>query len=187
MNKIIHINNYSPSGADKFFFDTNIWMFLYCPIGNYEALKVKKYSTFFKKIIDAGSTIFISSLIFSEFINSYAHLDFELLNKKSPQKYKKFKKDYKNTIGFEKVIDEISINVKKILNLGVVQKIEDKFGSIDIAKLFYNNKYFDFNDRYYQELSQLENFKIVTDDRHFAFSKTNARVITANEKLLKNI
>ncbi|MEA3450841.1 MAG: PIN domain-containing protein, partial [Bacteroidota bacterium] len=70
----IDINTYSPKASDKFFFDNNIWMYLYCPIGSYKEILVQKYSNLFGKILEVGAKIYVSSLVLSEFYNSYSRL-----------------------------------------------------------------------------------------------------------------
>ncbi|MBU4274091.1 MAG: hypothetical protein KJ893_05500 [Candidatus Omnitrophica bacterium] len=69
MNNIIDISTYNPNGNDKFFFDANIWMYLFCPIGGYKKDTVTKYDGFLKKAIQVEASIFISSLVLSEFFN----------------------------------------------------------------------------------------------------------------------
>lgn len=78
MNNIIDICTYMPLENDKFFFDTNIWMYLYCPIGNYNKQVIGEYDGFFKKAYQARSPIFISSLVLSEFFNAWIKLDFNI-------------------------------------------------------------------------------------------------------------
>jgi predicted nucleic acid-binding protein len=44
---------------------------------------------------------------------------------------------------------------------------------------------YDFNDRYYQELAEIKNLKIVTNDADFAVCSLRIPIITANQKLLQ--
>ena len=67
MNKI-NITDYVPKHSDKFFFDNNIWMYLYCPIGNYNKYVVDKYSDFFGKILDVKALLSVASSA-TDFIN----------------------------------------------------------------------------------------------------------------------
>lgn len=65
MSNIIAVDSYQPQVNDKFFFDTNIWMYLYCPIGNYKKRIIQKYDGFLKRALQSKSSIFISSLVLS--------------------------------------------------------------------------------------------------------------------------
>ena len=69
MAKVSYIKNYKVKSSDCFFFDNNIWMFLFAPIADYNIRKQRAYSRFLREIQSAGATIFISSLILSEYIN----------------------------------------------------------------------------------------------------------------------
>lgn len=186
MNKVIYINNYNPSNTDKFFFDTNIWMFLYYPNGNYGQAMARQYDSFLKKIINAKSSVFVSSLVLSEFFNSYLRREFNRLHEKHPAKYKDFKKSFKGTKEYKELVEDIRcITHNQILKN--MQKTDDDFCKINTAEFFDNIAQFDFNDKYYQALAFNKNFKIVTHDGDFAALNRNLQVITANKKLLKHM
>src|SRR3990172_1235292 len=90
-----------PKKSDSFFFDTNIWMYFYCPIGSYNQFIVSKYDKFFKKTLAVGSSIFVSSLILSEFFNAYCRLEFNILRVNDPSRYNDYKKNFKKTKAYE--------------------------------------------------------------------------------------
>jgi ABC-type spermidine/putrescine transport system permease subunit I len=75
--RVIEISNYTPKSLDIFFFDNSVWMYLFCPLGNYNRTKQKYYSSLLKSIKTSNSTIFICSLVLSEFSNRYLRMDFE--------------------------------------------------------------------------------------------------------------
>jgi len=58
----------------KIFFDTNIWMFIFCEIGSYGKYFVDKYSSAYKKILKTSHLIFIDIMVLSEFVNRYLHI-----------------------------------------------------------------------------------------------------------------
>ena len=66
---------------DNFFFDNNIWIFLFCPIGNHDKNKQKIYSSFLQSVRQANATIWINSLVISEFANVSIKLDYNLWKK----------------------------------------------------------------------------------------------------------
>lgn len=162
MNKI-NIESYIPKPTDKLFFDNNVWMYLYCPIGNYNPNSVKKYSDFFAKILDSEATIYVSSLILSEFYNSYSRLDFNIWRNKEEKDYKK---DFRPTQRFKET-SELIINTIESRILEVAEKINDEFINIPIEDISKKCKDLDFNDSYYIELSKKCDCKIVTNDRDF--------------------
>jgi len=185
MSNIIDINNYTPLKSDKFFFDANIWMYLFCPLGNYQKEQIEKYDSFLKKALQAKSSIFVCSLILSEFFNSYTHLEFNILKEKHSSEYKNFKKDFKPTEIYKKLVNQIVTIVKtKILKLS--ERVDDGFENMNLDDLFSNIEVSDFNDNYYFIMAAAKKFTIVTNDYDFISSKKAVvPVLTANYKLLR--
>lgn len=42
------IKKYAPKAMDNFFFDNNVWIYLFCPIGNHDKKNSKYILLFFK-------------------------------------------------------------------------------------------------------------------------------------------
>ena len=158
MNRI-NIDTYIPKNTDKFFFDNNIWMYLYCPIGNYNQNAVTKYSDFFAKVLSVGSTIYVSSIILSEFYNTYNRLDFNIW--KTPET-KNYKKDYRPTQQFKDTSQNIVMTIETRI-LGIAKRVDDGFVDIDIEQISTKCGKLDFNDSYYVELAKRNGFKIPTN------------------------
>lgn len=184
MNNIVDISTYHPSKSDKFFFDANIWMYLYCPLGDYKRETIKEYDGFLKKAIQSKSSIFISSLVLSEFFNSWVRLDFNILNKSNPLK---FKTDYRNTKLYESQVLTIrTVVIRQIMQ--IAKRIDDKFANISLDELFEEIENSDFNDNYFLTMANLEGLKIVTNDLDFASpKKTSITILTANKKMLNRV
>ena len=123
----------------------------------------------------------------SEFFNRYLRLEFELLKSKEPDKYQDFRKNFKSSAEWKDCIKSItSIFEKHIFK--IVKRIDDKFGSLNLKDLLNNIENFDFNDKYYLQLSDEEKFKIVTDDAGFAIGSNKMPIITANySNMLKKV
>ncbi|MCH8120053.1 MAG: hypothetical protein IIC00_10030 [Planctomycetes bacterium] len=49
MNNVMDVETYVPQDGDKYFFDANIWLYFYCPIGNYNKNTISKYRWFLKE------------------------------------------------------------------------------------------------------------------------------------------
>ncbi len=170
----LSITSYKPQRSDKFFFDNNIWMYLYCPIGNYKEEIVSQYSNFFGKVLDAGSTIYVSSLTLSEFYNAYLRLDFNIWR---CDEKKDFKKDFRPTEQFKKTNETILRSIESRI-LGISRRVDDDFTSLPVSKLIERIGILDFNDNYYTELALKHSFKIVTNDRDFEQVKDNITILS---------
>jgi predicted nucleic acid-binding protein len=179
-NRVLDVGAYEPVSGDKLFFDTNVWLYLYCPIGNYRKKKIARYDSFLKKAIQAKATICVSSLVLSEFCNTYARLEFNILKRRTKESLD-FKRDFKRTPAYKKVMTEIRHVVTNQI-LKIASPVDDKFDAIDRDKLMGLIAEADFNDAYYCLLSRAENMMVVTDDGDFA--TLDADLITGNQKLL---
>lgn len=175
--KIVNIVNYTPKSSDVFFFDNNIWMYLFCPLARYNQTKQKYYSAFLQRITSSRSTIFICSLVLSEFANKYFRMDFEQWKSESGILICEYKKDYVGTHRYIETSLEICSNIKKIL--GICEKSSDNFNAVEISNVLKHLANIDFNDSYYIELAKIGNWKIVTDDSDFIrYDKHDIEIIT---------
>lgn len=183
MSRIAYTEKYRPLPKDRFFFDANVLIYIFSPIANSSKNQQAQYAAFLKKVIEAKSELFTSSLILSEFVNTCFRYEFNILKEQTPKI--NFKKDFRNTKKYETLVKEVGIIVNKGI-LGIAQKIDDGFTKIDTHLWFDDGSRFDFNDKYYQALANIENLKIVTDDGDFASSDRQVQIITANPKLLRS-
>lgn len=175
--KITDITSYLPKSCDIFFFDNNVWMYLFCPLGNYNKSKQKNYSTFLKKIETSRSTIFISSMILSEFSNRNLRMDFDLWKEDTGKINVDFKKDYVGTKRYKDTVEGIKTSINNIMTL--CEKTPDNFNVIDLKQVFTHFLCIDFNDSYYLELAKLGKYKFVTDDSDFSiYSNHNIEILT---------
>lgn len=162
---IYDIKEYNPSSMDSYLFDNNIWMFLFCPIGNTSLKKQKVYSNFLQAVTTCRATIFVTSMILSEFANACLRLDCELW-KKDVQNYgKDYKRDYRKSEHYKMMVKTIISSIKTILK--IAKQIPDDFNSINIENILISFEKRDFNDSYYIELCKSKSLKMVTDDRDF--------------------
>ncbi len=164
--KLTDITKYDPKSTDVFFFDNNVWMYLFSPIAEFNKRKQKHYSSFLQSINTSGSTIFISSLILSEFSNRNLRMDFNIWKDENGVHNADFKKDYVGTDRYIETVDEIKININKIIRM--CEKTSDNFNAIEIDDVLSHFSYIDFNDSYYLEMAKIAKWKIVTDDNDFS-------------------
>lgn len=174
---IINIKSCSPKSTDVFFFDNNIWMILFCPLGNYNHSRQRIYSAFLQSVQSARATIFINSMVISEFANSYLRLDFSQWKNTSRNYNADYKKNYVGSQQYATTVEEIKIHIKTIMKF--CEKSSDNFNAINLNDVFTHLQSIDFNDSYYIELASLDNWKIVTDDKDFTnYSNHSLDVIT---------
>lgn len=165
-NNVLDIKKYSPKSSDIFFFDNNIWMYLFCPLGNYNINKQKSFSAFLQSVTSSRGTIFINSLILSEFTNRYLRMDFEQWKNETKKYNADFKNDYVGIARYQETVSEIKRNINEILKF--CHKSSDNFNAVNLNKILEHLSHIDFNDSYYLELANIDNMKIVTDDGDFA-------------------
>jgi predicted nucleic acid-binding protein len=176
MSNKIDIHTYKPKVGDAFFFDNNIWMYLFCPVNNYNKKLVNTYNTFFLEIIKNKCSIYTSSLVLSEFFNSYCRVDFKAKQKTDPT-LKDYKKDFRNTPHFNILSESICNIIKdKILKYSI--RLDDDFATLDIDDILIADKNFDFNDKYIAKLCENKKIKILTNDKDFLNLSNNVDIIT---------
>lgn len=179
MSNIKNIKSYHISSDDNFFFDNNIWMFLFCPTVTH-IKKQKQYSSFFSSAISSKACIWINSLVLSEFCNSWLRIEFNKW-KKLPANLTRcdYKKDFVKSSKYNDTILEIQEIIPEILKYS--ERGSDNFNAIEIENVINELSECDFNDSYYLELARKNNYKIVTDDADFFKNNSmNIEIITGN-------
>jgi len=182
-SQILDIKSYQPKPTEKFFFDANIWMFLLCPLGNYRQHIIAEYDNFLKKIRIENSSLFVSSLVISEFFNAYVRLEFKLWKNKDSNN--KVYNDFKKTQDYKTWAAKASWDIKNMM-LKISERMDDKFSNIDIKELFSEITISDFNDNYYLELAAMEQMIIVSDDGNLPIQKIKSPLLTGNPTLLRH-
>lgn len=171
-----NIRQYNFTRNDKLLLDTNIWMFVYGPQKTGDK-RVGLYSDVFKKILAADSRIYIDVLIVSEFINTYARLQWDILGR--PHEYFKH---FRKSQDFKPIAQEITAGVRCVLKH--CSRIDSGFETVDAKQLIaeYETGDADFNDQILAALCRKKGLKLVTDDADF--HGQGIPVLTANTKLL---
>lgn len=175
-NKEILARDFDIKSNQTFFFDNNIWMFLFCPIANYEQRKQKSASQLLDNILRMNNSIAINSLIVSEFTNSYLRLDFALWKNEVQNHTANFKKDYFNTEKALETRNTIMYTLKNSI-LKIADRYPDNFNSLNfdhISKLFTN---LDYNDALILDVCDKNDWILVSDDRDFTAIKRDITII----------
>jgi len=173
--KVHSIKNYEFSQPQSFFFDTNIWLYIYGPI-SWQDPRSEIYSSALKKIRASNGSIYINCMIISEFINAFSRIEF-----RQQSQFSRYK-DFRNSPGFRAVAQDIAYNVRKILKNTLA--CDSDFVAInlpEIIDIFEQGKY-DFNDLVFAEVCRSKEMIFVTHDKDF--SDMGVEVLTANGRLL---
>ena len=176
MAKVTRIKDYKVNPEDRFFFDNNIWMFLFASIANVSRTKQRAYSKFLADVCSAKATVFISSLVLSEYMNSCLRINHKLWEKTEGRSGTNYKKDYRITTDFATALETVKAEINIIMSLCC--KTHDYFDKIEVIDTFHNINTCDFNDAYYVELCKKGNYKLVTDDRDFQSVSDDIEIIT---------
>ncbi|MDD3877958.1 MAG: hypothetical protein PHT69_15155 [Bacteroidales bacterium] len=178
MANLFDVNSYQPKFNDIFFFDNNIWVFLFYPQANVDVKKQKAYSIFLKKITERRCAVFINSLILSEFCNYWLQTEYKKWSQKQPSKTN-YKKDFIGTDKFIEAVNDLKDVLPQIIK--TTEKANDDFNAINFDNVISEFEKCDFNDSYYIELARTKGWKIVTDDADFFKNNRNGvDIITAN-------
>lgn len=150
-----------------FLFDTNIWMFLFCPIGNYKDTKQQTVSKFFERTLAApNSQIIITSAIVSEFANAFLRLDWKLWQEETNSSGNNFKSTFFQSDRCKSTRGTIAnILTTKILPLS--ERYPDSFNAIDINDILKLYEILDFNDAIFYHQCKENKWHFVSDDSDF--------------------
>ncbi len=183
MNNVMDIETYVPQDGDKYFFDANIWLFFYCPIGNYRRNAIRKYDGFLKKAVNSKTAIYISSLTISEVVNRWLRLDFNRVKRRDVS-MRDFKQNYRGSAYYCSTVKDIQAAFNKLLNIST--PLDDRATEISLPDVLDGLDKIDFNDCYYHHLAKLDNLLFVTNDADFAELDTGISILTANQRLLND-
>ena len=129
-----------------------------------------------KRIIVAKSNIHIDVLVVSEFINTYARLQWKVIA--SAMKFKTFR----NSPNFKPIAQGIADSVKRVMNH--CSRMESGFEKLKIDTLLdaYSTGDSDFNDQVIAELCKVKGLTLITHDGDF--KGQGISILTANRHLL---
>lgn len=181
-DSIYDVSSYKPTNGNNFFFDANIWLSIYGPIGAPHDWRAERYSKFLSKLQNQSCNIYTNSIIVSEYVNRFSRMEFEQQRELlgfGPKDFKIFRK----STYFEAIASEIEVNIKKIVK--IVRRCDHEVGNVDLIKLAsdYKNGYYDFNDLMFVEICRDNNLILVTHDGDF--KDCGIEIVTANTYMLK--
>ena len=166
----------APNSA--YFFDTNVWLFIYGPVAGTNQRKQGIYSRLLKDIISHNAVVFVSSLVLSEYINAVLHIGFKQWKRITGNTNASFKHDYRITDDYLDRLNEAILQVQEILK--VCNKRPDDFHIVNIDSILgLMNHDADYNDSYYIHDCQEIGLKLVSDDSDMQNVQSPITLITA--------
>jgi predicted nucleic acid-binding protein len=173
------------SENERFFLDTNIWIYIYYGQYPYNDRYLKNfYTNAFEKMRANNCKIYLDAFVLSEFTKVFSHLEFNrivpYIKRENPRLnyYKKFRESDEGRI----TIKEIVINVNKILKNAQLCDLDYSFINLQNQLIEYREISSDFNDLTYIKLCKKHKYTLVTHDGDFR--NCDIPVLTANNKLL---
>lgn len=166
--KTIDLKKFNIGPSDKFLFDTNIWIYLYAPIAGTDAALQVKYAQLLKEIISRGATVFITSVIVSEYVNRSLRIAFKNWKRANSLVNADFKRDYRCTQEYESDLEAVKIEVNAILASKCVSQKPDNFHNVNIDDIFNRMDCgCDYNDAYIIKTCEQDNIILVSNDKDF--------------------
>ena len=165
MATVSKIKDFKVHSDNVFFFDTNVWMSIFGPMAGAKPHQQRYYTQLLREINTARASVFVSSLVITEYVNACLQIEFRNW-KKNPDNVTKtnYKRDFRPTQDYKDALRTIKSQVKDILDVSI--RIPDGFNNIDVTPLFNWND-IDFNDAYFMRLCDEQSNKVtlVTDDK----------------------
>ena len=178
----ISLDSYNPSSSDTLLIDTNILIRLFYPV-DFEG-SIETYEILYEKIRKAKSSLIISSVQVSEFINRCIRLQFNLYKKSISDQNIDFKRDYRGTNNYYTNMNAIL----DIINSDIIPNftfINDEFGTLSIDNLFIYGFSYDFNDALLVEIAKKNKAILITNDKDFGNYGSDIKIVTDNHFLLQ--
>lgn len=176
------VSTFTPQKNQIFILDTNVLIKLFYPMLKTAPEARKPYEELYRKILLADSTLLISSIQISEFINRCIRFQFGLW-KGTQNENVDFKKDYRETEDYRTSMNAI-LDIVKLDITPHSTYISDNFNHMDPTNLYQYGFSYDFNDSLLAEIARLNNAILVTDDRDFANYSSHIPIVTGNKTLL---
>lgn len=183
--KTIKVEDYKVGSFDKFFFDTNIWLLVMGAISGAQMAKQRIYSRLLKDINTVRATIYLNSMVLSEYVNRELRLGFKLWKDEQWREYGSpdFKRDYRTTQHFKDT--QASVYAEALGIIATTIRKPDDFHLLDMAKVM-KPSLIDFNDECILDFCARNGLILVTEDADMLLVDTDVKILTT-EKTIKKI
>jgi predicted nucleic acid-binding protein len=158
------------------FFDANVWLYIFCPLGNHKPHTINKYSAAFKKMLPLNNRLFTDVVVLSEVVNRWISFGFEQY-KQLPGNENLKRKQYRATQDYIELTENIFTILSEQLKRFEVANRSYSCG--DLSALLRNMRTMtDFNDEHILSTCRTHNSYLLTDDGDFV--NCDIRVISGN-------
>ncbi len=177
-NKAHRLTAYSFSKSETFLLDANVWLYLYPPPSGRKRPFVQQYSDGLKSMRIAGAQLIMDVMVLSEYLNTYARIEWRALHQTRYPQFKSFRK----SSAFKTVGNGAASSVRSMLKLCTCH--DHPFAGVDIKQVLdgFAAGTTDFNDSLLAETCRRHGWKLVTNDSDF--TSGGIEVLTTNPKLL---
>lgn len=174
------ITDHTVSPTSSYIFDTNVWIFLFAPLAGAKRYKQKVYSQLLADILSRKATIWITSIIISEYVNAVLRLAFKQWMHNKELRNADFKHDFRPTADYKMALSDVKVQVSEILNICACRP--DDFNSIDVSTIIssMSTNSYDFGDAMIVDVCKRnKEIRLVTDDSDITEAELPFTVITA--------
>ena len=178
----IRLSDFAPQKTDVITFDSNILIKLLYPTIS-EKAPIAAYEDLYAKILRAGSSLIISSVQISEFVNRCIRFQFALFKDSENNPALDFKRDYRSTKDYSNSMKAI-LDIIQTYIIPNYTFVDVKFSNMQNDKIFRYGFSYDFNDSVLLEIAKQYKSILVTDDADFGNYDSNITIVTNNRKLL---
>lgn len=177
---VCKIRDHQVAPTSSYIFDTNVWIFLFAPIAGAKKYKQKIYSRLLADILARKATIWISSIIVSEYVNAVLRLEFRQWMHSNNLCNADFKHDFRPTADYRSALADVNAQVSDILS--ICERRPDDFNHIDINAVIssMNTASYDFGDSMIVDVcNRNKEIHLVSDDSDITEADLPFTVITA--------
>lgn len=177
--EVIKIDRYVVGPSDCFFFDTNVWLYIFAPIGNNSKKLQQKYTALYREILSRGARLQVTSLVIAEYINVVLRMSFKQWKREDINRINAdFKRDYRPTQHYSDALADARDQVSLILSSST--RFPDNFHNIDVNSVVNRmSQCCDYNDSCLIQFCEQSGAKLVSHDQDFASLDSRIKLVTA--------
>src|SRR5690554_146327 len=164
--------------STELFFDTNIWLLIYGPFGDFKRTRQKAYTKLFEKVVSKNCSIYLCSMVLSEYANVVLRYEFNNWKDKNKNFGADYKRDFVGTEVCQDKVRSVKEQLKAMLKLPNIITVPDNFNAISLDNIFADFGASDFNDAYINETVNSKNLILVTDDGDFEAIYKGKKLVT---------
>lgn len=183
----IHTTDYNHVLANKVFFDTNIWLYLFGPVQSSQPSEYSHYSKIYRDIVALQAKVFTHYIILQEYFHRYISKKMQSYNAVNPMLKVNTIKIFKDTtpIEYQNAINEIKLNFQQILKTSQIDNIDSPSNQeiLDMLDSCKPNGPL-INDLEIIRICKSQDYLLVTHDGDF--QSAPIKIISSNSALCKS-